>query len=59
MVNIVNEYSHVIKYGYKIFQENLSLAFTEQISPLVGKRFCFPTPSPLPKIPPRIFKREN
>lgn len=31
MVNIVREHSHGIKYGYKIFKDNLSLAFIEQI----------------------------
>lgn len=51
MVNIVGGYSHGIKHGYKIFKENLSLAFTEQIFCLIGERFCLPTPSPLPKCP--------
>lgn len=42
--NIVSEYSHAIKYDYKIFKENLSLAFTKQIFCLVCKRFCLLTP---------------
>lgn len=41
MVNTVSEYFHVTKYGYKIFKESLSLAFTKHFLFSKVKGFVF------------------